>query len=437
VGSSVQTRKLSGSQALFAAASELIPGGVTSAVRAGARPFPLYIERGEGPWIWDVDGNRYVDYALGYGPLLLGHAPAAIVEAVARQAAAGTTYGSQHRGEVELARLVTSVVPGAERIIFSNTGSEAVAAALRVARAATGRQRVLKFEGHYHGWLDGVFASTAFDPARSGPADAPETIPSTGGMSTAALADIVTAPWNDPLAVGRILDANAGSIAAIILEPVAVNGGLIPPDPGFLQSLRRLATAHGALLVFDEVITGFRLALGGAQQHYGIRADLAVFAKAMGGGVSISAVTGPAALMDLVATGRVVHNGTFNGNGLAMAAGIAAVGALSADPATTYGRLHALGARLAAGLATASPRLTVRQLGPIVHTAVDEPALVRSVRDRASGDRAAHARFIEALLGLGVHATPRGLWYVSTTHGEDEVDLTIEAARSAAAETLA
>jgi glutamate-1-semialdehyde 2,1-aminomutase len=427
---------LAASADLYAAARELIPGGVTSAVRSGARPHPLYLDHGAGPHIWDVDGNRYVDFVLGYGPLLLGHAPAAIVEAVSRQTAAGTTYGSQHRGELELARLMTSIVPGAERVVFATTGSEAVAVALRIARAVTGRQGILKFEGHYHGWLDGVFAGTAYHPALSGPAARPATVPGTEGMSLAAMGDIVVAPWNDLPATARILDEEGDRIAAIILEPLLVNGGVIAPAPGLLEGLRALATRHRCLIIFDEVITGFRLALDGAQGYYGVVADLAVFAKAMGAGVAISAVTGTAAHMELIADGRVVHNGTFNGNGLAIAAGIAALGVLSAEPRVTYPRLRAMGSRLAAGLAAASPRLTVRQVGPIVQTAVDEPADVRDVRDRAVGDRDAHARFIEALLGHGVHASPRGLWYVSTAHGEADIDTAIEAAAAAASEVL-
>ncbi len=423
------------SMALFAAAREVIPGGVTSSIRAGARPHPLYFERGEGPYLWDVDGNRYLDYALGYGPLILGHAPIVVRDAIAAQLARDLTFGSQHRLEPELAELLVATVPGAEQVIFATTGSEAVAAALRLARVVTGRDLVVKFEGHYHGWLDGVFASTAFDPDRSGPADGPATVPATAGIPESALADLAVAQWNDVGSVAAILEANPGGVAAILCEPVAVNGGLIPPDVGFLAALRSLATEHGALLVLDEVITGFRLALGGAQERLGVRADLAIFAKAIAGGIALSAVTGSRAVMSPIADGRLVHNGTFNGNPIAMASGVASLRHLMEGRDRIYADLDRLGERLAVGLASASPRLTVRQVGPIVHSAVDEPEVVRTVRDR-TGDPPAHARFIEALLARGVHATPRGLWYVSTTHRDADIDVTIDAAVAAAEEAF-
>lgn len=413
----------------------VIPGGVTSSIRAGASPHPMYFERGEGPYLWDVDGNRYVDYALGYGPLLLGHAPLIVRAAISAQLERDLTFGSQHRLEPELAELLVQAVPGAEQAIFATTGSEAVAAALRLARAVTGRDLVIKFEGHYHGWLDGVFASTSFDPARSGPTGRPATVAATIGVPGGALIDIAVAQWNDLGSVEAILAEHPKRVAAILCEPIAVNGGLIAPISGFLGALRRLADEHGTLLVFDEVITGFRVALGGAQERLNVTADLAVFAKAIAGGIALSAVTGSRAVMAPIANGRLVHNGTFNGNPIAMASGVASLRYLIDGRDQIYAELDRLGARLAAGLAAASPRLTVRQVGPIVHTAVDEPADVRTIRDR-TGDPAAHARFIEALLALGIHATPRGLWYVSTTHRDVDIDSTAAAAADAARAAL-
>jgi glutamate-1-semialdehyde 2,1-aminomutase len=423
------------SQALFDAARAVIPGGVTSSIRAGARPHPLYFERGEGPYLWDVDGNRYVDFALGYGPLILGHAPTVIRDAISAQLERDLTFGSQHRLEPELARLLVDIVPGAEQAIFATTGSEAVAAALRLARAVTGRDLVIKFEGHYHGWLDGVFASTGFDPLRSGPAHRPATVPATIGIPAGASVDVAVAQWNDPGSVEAILADHPGGVAAILCEPVAVNGGLIAPAAGFLADLRRLADEHGALLVFDEVITGFRLALGGAQERLGVMADLAIFAKAIAGGIALSAVTGSRAVMAPIADGRLAHNGTFNGNPIAMASGVASLRHLRDGRDLIYPELDRLGARLAAGLAAASPRLTVRQVGPIVHTAVEEPGDVRTIRDR-TGHPEAHARFVEALLSRGVHATPRGLWYLSTAHRDLDIDATAAAAAEAAHETF-
>ncbi len=423
------------SEALFEAARKVIPGGVTSSIRAGARPHPLYFERGEGPHLWDVDGNRYIDYALGYGPLILGHAPVVVRDAISAQLGRDLTFGSQHRLEPELAELLVATVPGAEQAIFATTGSEAVAAAVRLARAVTGRDLIVKFEGHYHGWLDGVFASTGWDLERSGPVGRPTTVAATIGIPDSALADTVVAQWNDLGSIEAVLAEHRGQVAAILCEPIAVNGGLIAPVPGFLAALRRLADEHGALLVFDEVITGFRLALGGAQERLGVTADLAIFAKAIAGGIALSAVTGTRAVMEPIADGRLVHNGTFNGNPIALASGVASLRHLSRGRDRIYPELDRLGARLAAGLAAASPRLTIRQVGPIVHSAVDEPADVRTIRQR-TGTPADHARFIEALLVRGIHATPRGLWYVSTAHRDADIDATAEAAAAAARETL-
>jgi glutamate-1-semialdehyde 2,1-aminomutase len=417
---------------LFVEARRVIAGGVTSAIRAGAQPHPLYIERGSGASIWDADGNRYVDYALGYGPLILGHAPALVREAIGRQLELGTTFGSQSRLEIEVAQLILDLVPGAEQVIFSTTGTEAVASAMRVARAATGRSLVLRFEGHYHGWFDGILTGIA-------PGDEPQSqpVPGSGGIPPAAQSDLLVAPWNDLTAVRNLMADHRGQIAAIILEPLLVNGGLIHPVPEFLAGLRDLATEHGSVLIFDEVITGFRIAPGGAQERYGIQADLAVFGKAMGAGVAISAVAGRRDVLEVVSDGVVVHNGTFNGNVLALAAAAATLTHLRDGRDTVFPRLEALGDRLAAGLRALGTPLIVRNLGPIVHTAIGEPTDVRSVRDRASGDIAAHSAFVEELLPRGVHGTPRGLWYVSTAHTEAEIDRTIEAAAVALLAALA
>jgi glutamate-1-semialdehyde 2,1-aminomutase len=423
------------SAALYAQAREIIAGGVTSSVRAAAHP--LYFERGEGAYLWDVDGNRYIDFVLGYGPLVLGHAPAILRHAISRQAERGLTFGSQHRLEVEVAALLTGIVPGAERVILSTTGTEAAMVAVRVARALTARPLILKFEGHYHGWSDPLFVSTGFDPARSGPPDRPGAVPGTVGLAPGSADHVLVVQWNDLDGVKARFAEDGARIAAVIAEPLLVNGGVIPPVPGFLEALRAITRANGALLIFDEVITGFRLALGGAQAHYGVTADLAVFAKAMAGGVAMSAVTGSREVLDPVAAGRPAHLGTFNGNPLAAAAAVATLEHLAANAGEIYPRLHALGTRLADGLRAAAPALSVRQVGPILNTAIGEPLHVRNMRDRSTADGVAHGRFVAALLERGVHTTPRGLWYLSTEHGEAEVDLAIAAAAEAIAVDLA
>ena len=430
---SAATHELSGSSELYARARRVIPGGVTSISRAGGLPHPVYFERGEGPYLWDVDGNRYVDFVLGYGPLIFGHAPELIAQAVTRQVARGTMFGAQHRLEVEAAERIASVVPGAEQVILSGSGTEAAMIALRVARAVTGRPLILKFEGHYHGWSDSAFVSVAYRGASAGTAERPTSVSGTAGLPEGATAGVLVAPWNDVATLRALFAEHGKRIAAVIAEPLMVNGGVIPPVPGFLEELRRIASEHGSLLIFDEIITGFRLALGGAQEHYGVRADLAVFAKAIAGGVAMSAVTGPRAILEAVGEGRPAHHGTFNGNPLACAAAIATIGYLAEHRATVYPHLHGLMARLADGLRRAAPGLTVRHSGPVLHTSIGEPADARNARDRASGDPAAHARFVQGLLAGGVHTAPRGLWYVSTAHAEEHVDLAIVAAGEAMA----
>ena len=424
---------VSSSAALYERARRVIPGGVTSISRAGGSPHPIYFERGEGPYLWDVDGHRYIDFVLGYGPLIFGHAPPLIVEAIARQAARGTMVGAQHRLEVEAAELIASVVPGAEQVILSGSGSEAVMIALRIARAVTGRPLVLKFEGHYHGWSDSAYVSVGYGAATAGPADRPASVPGTVGLPASATADVLVAPWNDPDALRALFAEHGPRIAAVIAEPLMVNGGVIPPVPGYLEELRRITAEHGSLLIFDEVITGFRIALGGAQEHFGIRADLAVFAKAIAGGLPMSAVTGPRAILEGVGEGRPAHHGTFNGNPLAMVATKATIGYLIDHRAQVYPHLHGLVGRLADGLRREAPAITVRHAGPVLHTSVGESSTARNARDRAAGDSAAHGRFIQALLERGIHAAPRGLWYVSTAHAEEHVDRAVEAAAEAMA----
>jgi glutamate-1-semialdehyde 2,1-aminomutase len=422
------------SAALYSGAQRVIPGGVTSSVRAGAQPHPLYFERGSGPYLWDVDGNRFLDFVQAFGPSILGHAPDLLRDALCEQARRGLTFGSQHRAEVRVAELLTACVPGAEQALLSTTGSEAVAVALRIARAATGRTRVIKFEGHYHGWLDGVFASGGFDPARSGAPDRPATVPATAGIAPGALSDLIIAPWNDAPALDRLLREHAGEVAAVVLEPVNVNGGVILPEAGYLQQVRDLTRAHGCVLIFDEVITGFRLALGGAQAYYGVQADLVVFAKALAGGLAMSAITGSRDLLRVITDGKLLHNGTFNGNALASAAAVATLTFLIDNADTLYSRLHRLGARLAAGLEGAAPNLTLRAVGPIVMTAFGEPAVVRTVRDRSGADATAAGRFLEALLRRHIHA--RQIWYISAAHTEEHVDQAVAAARAVLSEPL-
>jgi glutamate-1-semialdehyde 2,1-aminomutase len=413
------------SRELLARAQASIPGGVTSSVRAGAVPLPLYFDRGAGSRLWDVDGNEYIDFLLAYGPSFLGHSPPAVAEALSQQAQRGLTFGAQHAAEAEAAERVLRAVPGAEKVMFASTGSEAVAVALRVARAYTNRPKVVKFQGHYHGWLDGMFASVGNAMSPEHPAEN-LAWPQTAGTSPGATADTLTCRWNDLEALSQLMAERGHEIAAVIVEPVNVNGGVILPSPGMLALIRDLTTRNGAVLIFDEVITGFRIALGGAQERYGIQADLAIFAKAIAGGFPVSAIAGSDELVSVINDGQLAHNGTFNGNPMGMAAVIATLDVLLGSADEIYPRLERLGNRLADGLAALSPSLTVRSIGPICATSFDEPADVVRIQDRTGGDVDKQQAFATGLIDRGIHST--GLWYLSTAHTEGDVDAALETA---------
>src|SRR6266849_1162983 len=338
------------SKSLFEAASRLIPGGVNSPVRAfrGVGGEPFFVARAEGARLWDVDGRAYIDYVGSWGPLILGHAAAPVVEAVAAAAARGTSYGAPTAGEVELAEAITHAYPSIEMMRLVSSGTEAAMSAIRVARGATGRDVLVKFEGGYHGHADSLLVKAGSGGATFG-------IPDSRGVPAALAALTVTVPFNDVDAVRAVFDARPSEIAAVIVEPIAGNMGVIPPAPGFLEGLRELTTRHGAVLIFDEVITGFRVARGGAQALYGIGPDLTCLGKIIGGGLPVGAYGGRADLMAHVAPlGGVYQAGTLSGNPLAVAAGLATLRALE-DPAV-YDRLERLGALFARGISEAAAK---------------------------------------------------------------------------------
>ena len=307
------------SSKLYAQAKQVMPGGVSSPVRAfrGVGGDPLFIARGEGPYLFDADGNRYVDYVMSWGPLILGHAHPAVVEAIRQQAACGTSYGAPTELEIQLAELVIDLIPSVEMVRFVNSGTEATMSALRLARAYTGRNKIIKFEGCYHGHADLLLVQAGSGVATLGLPDSP-------GVPPGATQDTLTAPYNDLDAVRTLFEQYPDEIAAVIVEPVAGNMGVVPPLPGFLQGLRDLTEQHGAVLIFDEVMTGFRVALGGAQEKYGVVPDLTAFGKVIGGGLPVGAYGGRKAIMEHVApAGSMYQAGTLSGNPLAMAAGLA------------------------------------------------------------------------------------------------------------------
>jgi glutamate-1-semialdehyde 2,1-aminomutase len=415
--------------ALVARAEALFPGGVNSPVRAFrsvGRP-PLLLERGAGPCVWDADGRRYVDYIGAWGPAILGHGHPAVIEAVRAAALNGFALGATNPLEIELGEAVRRAMPALERLRFTSSGTEAVMSAMRLARAATGRDLIVKFAGGYHGHIDGLLVE-------AGSGVVTQAIPGSAGVPAATAALTVVLPYNDAAALTRAFAEYPGRIAAVIVEPVAANVGVIEPAPGFLAALRAATRANGALLIFDEVITGFRVGPGGAQGRYEIAPDLTTLGKIIGGGMPIGAYGGRADLMDLVApSGPVYQAGTLSGHPLSMAAGTATLAALDS---AHYDALEADAARLATGLRAAAERarrtVSISRVGSLL-TLFFLPAVPSDAAGALRADRAAYARFFGAMLDRGVLLPPSQFeaWFVSMAHGEAEIEATIQAAEAA------
>ncbi len=413
------------SERLFAEAQELLPGGVSSPVRAfkAVGGTPRFIERGAGPYLFDVDGNRYVDYVLSYGPLIAGHAHPRIVEALRDASGRGTSFGAPTRLEVELARRIRKAMPSMELVRFVSSGTEATMSALRVARAFTGRDAVIKIEGGYHGHSDGLLARAGSGAMTLGVPDSP-------GVPTAVAANTITIPFNDLGALEAALTATPA--AAFILEPVPANMGVVPPAPGYLTAARELTRRHGTLLVFDEVITGFRVAYGGAQGAYGVEPDLTCLGKIIGGGLPVGAYGGRRDIMALVApSGPVYQAGTLSGNPLAMTAGLAMLDLL-AGPGV-YDQLDRAGSRLHDGLLGAARAHGVPVQGTRVGsmgTLFFTSAPVASYADARAADTAAYARFFHGMLERGVYLAPSQFEaaFVSLAHDDEAIEATLRAA---------
>jgi glutamate-1-semialdehyde 2,1-aminomutase len=415
------------------AAAHFMPGGVSSNFRMGMAPHPLVFERAEGPYLFDADGNRLIDYYLGMGPMILGHSFEPVRRAVAAQLELGLLYGGQGRLEAEAAELVCGMVPCAEKLRFCSSGSEAVQAALRLARAATGRRTVIKFEGHYHGWFDSVLVSAAPPLDSAGERARPAVVPGSAGQDAAAWGTVEVLPWNDAeLLAGRLA---AGDVAAVIMEPAMCNQGAIFPAPGYLQAAREACTRHGTVLIFDEVITGFRVAPGGAQELFGVTPDLATFAKAIASGFPVAAVAGRSELMDIFTKGAV-HGGTYNAQAVTMAATVATLRALADGRAIRGIAVH--GARLmdgiAAALKAACITATVTGFPQIFHVAFGLAEPARDWRDLTRMDKPRYVRFCEALLRRRVRVLERGAWFLSTTHDGLVIEETLAAVAEAARE---
>jgi len=416
--------------ALWREAQELLPGGVNSPVRAfrAVGGTPVFFDRGEGPYLFDVEGRRYVDLVGSWGPLILGHAHPRIVAAAREAVERGSSFGAPSPGEVDLARRVLVMVPSMEQVRFVNSGTEAVMSAIRLARAATGRDVIVKFEGCYHGHADSLLVAAGSGALTLGIPDSPG-VPGVLAALTAVL------PYNDLAAAEAFFAARGSEVACIIVEPIAANMGVVPPRLGFLEGLRALCDRHGALLLFDEVMTGFRVAAGGAQELYGVRPDLTTLSKILGGGFPSGAYGGPRALMQMIApAGPVYQAGTLSGNPVAMAAGAAQLAVLAETK--PWPALDARGARLAAGLADACAAAgiaaTVTRVGSMgTLFFLDGEAEDFAAVKRADTGR--FARFHAAMLERGVYLPPSQFeaWFLSTAHDDAVIDEVIKAARGA------
>jgi glutamate-1-semialdehyde 2,1-aminomutase len=427
---SVPGYRLDRSHEAFVRANKVIPGGVNSPARAfgAVGGEPPFMARAEGAHLYDIDGNQYIDYIGSWGPMILGHAQARVREAVAEAMALGTSFGAPTLREVEIAEVVAAAVPSIEKVRFVSSGTEAAMSAVRVARGVTGRPKVVKMAGHYHGHIDALLV-------QAGSAATTLGTPNSPGVTPGAAADTVICPFNSVEAVAGVFQAYPGQVAAVLLEPVAGNMGLVPPKPGYLEALRELTEKHGAILMFDEVMTGFRLALGGAQERFGITPDLTALGKIIGGGLPAAAYGASARIMDNVSpAGPIYQAGTLSGNPLAVAAGLTTLRTLRDDP--PYDRLEVLSARLAEGLDRAATDAgvphVVQRVGSML-TLFFRPGPVWDYDDAKKSDTALFGRFFWEMLARGVYlpCSQFEAAFVSSAHTEAEIDHTIEAAGEA------
>jgi glutamate-1-semialdehyde 2,1-aminomutase len=427
------------SEAAYLAAQEVIAGGVNSGARgpgAGWVPGPPVVARGEGSHLWDVDGNEYIDYLLALGPMIHGHRHPEVTERVSEAIHdIGTMFALPYELEAEAARKVVAAVPSVELVRFGNSGTEVVLHATRLARAFTGRDVIVRFEGQYHGWADQLEWSHHPDLTEAGPRERPIALPGTPGIPKVIGQTLAVLPWNDQAAVEQLIEERGREIAAILTEPIMGNTGVIPPQPGYLQFLREITQSNGIVLIFDEVITGFRVALGGAQELYGVTPDLTTMAKALGGGFPVAALGGKFEIMDQVSDGAVLHAGTYNANSVAVAAASASLDVL-ARPGT-HARLFALSERLTDGMAGIFERagvpVQIQGVGPMFQFWFSERPVVE-YRDAARHlNSPAYAALARALheRGVMVHPSNIELWFVSTVHTEADIDETLDAFEAA------
>ncbi|HUW94875.1 MAG TPA: aspartate aminotransferase family protein [Anaerolineae bacterium] len=416
------------SRKAFERSIKTFAGGVGSAGRLF--PEPLFIDRGKGSRVIDIDGNEYIDYVIAFGPLILGHCPEVVMDAVSEQLGKGTMFGASHELEFLVSEKVAQLVPCIDLVRFTCSGSEAIHFALRLARAYTGRPKVIKFEGHYHGWYDNVYVSVKPSPPVGLP-NAPWKVRGAPGQPENVVDNLVIVPWNDLEAVESALEDQGHEIAAVIAEPVMFNNGGIGPEEGYLSALREVTSRHGVVLIFDEIVTGFRLALGGAQEYFGVTPDLCVFGKGLAAGYPISGFGGRREIMELVATNQVAHFGTFNSNPLCLAAALATLEELSRDDGQVMQYVSAVGAKLRTGLNELFGRhgFPMRADGCDSIFVLNSPVLeLRNYRDFMGVDAEFVYRFYEKMFNEGVWFMRRGNMMLSAAHTEEDVQQTLEAA---------
>lgn len=424
------------SQALYNRAQQMVAGGISSQIRRAELPVPLWFERAKNGLMWDVDGNEYVDYVMGMGPNIFGHAPDFIVDAVARDMRDGFVFAGQMELELEVTEMVQSSVPLKGPVRYASSGTEIDQVALRLARGYTGRPKYLKFEGHYHGWTDTVAFSVHPPLDRAGPLGNPIAVPESGGIAPGSDKDIVIAPWNNLDALTAVFERHGNDLACVLTEPILCNTNCIMPRPGYMEGMRELCDQYGVLLIFDEVITGFRVALGGAQELLGVEPDLATYAKALAGGFPLSMMIGKPEIMEMLGDGRVQHGGSFNSNVMSMSAGRAGLKHILENPDRFYSDLNARGNRLIKGLKRVGREvesdLQVQGLGSTFWTNFTTKEEIFDYRDHAENvNEEKYHRFAQAMLERGIRLSTNGRWHVASSHTNAEVDRTIEAARSA------
>lgn len=427
----METGRYKKSGELLARSQKVLAGGVSSEFRKYNHPHALFYTHGNGSRIYDVDGNEYLDFTLSQGPLILGHSHPGVLQAINEYSEQGQLFAGQHIREIQLAEKINELVPSAELMRFCLDGSEAVHTAFRIARAKTGKQKFLRFEGHYHGWLDNVCWGISAPSAEDlGSRENPNLFPWSDGLSQHSKEEFIIIPWNDLDLLKQTLRQHHHELAAIITEPVMCNNGCIMPEEEFLKGIRMLCDEYNIALIFDEVITGFRLSLGGAQQYFNISPDLSVFAKAIASGYPLSVITGKREWMTLVEQGSVIQAGTMNSGNASVAAALATIKILEAE--NPYSRHFAYGKQLMVGLreaaAEAGQNLLVQGPGPMFHTGFTSLDNVKNFRDTFSYDKIKLGKFIAGMHDEGVRIIGRGLWYISAAHTQSDILLAIEKA---------